>query len=412
MQSISSQPTSAAVLLDGPSASLDLTLRRLTRAFQITRGLVRAMGGWMAGVPYWDAKLALGGHIWANAQSAADLLLRLHELKETTAERQESQAVDGLVRELMAAPHGDAFLWGVHGTILPRFKTLFAQWSEECDPVMDPLSRQRLAEAAARLHEQAAWFLQYKPAYSPGPLQRPPEWAVYLASWFDEIDFSTGTWRTGEAPRLSIPVGRTEFEGIALPRRDACFRTAWSNTIVRNAGQSLIERRRAIFYNHTQEMQFAESLAAILWDTPEMPWAFHFDLARHCVDEIRHTNMGCTRLAQLGEDLRQFPMLLQNYAVRAKLDPLERFCLMTLVIEAGSFEKKRANVQYFAAQGDTTSERYESYDIRDEMMHVNFGHTWVPILLRVKRDARSVNELIAHCRDLLEDALKDERRAG
>lgn len=402
----------AVDLADGPGASLDLTLRRLTRAFQISRGLVRAMGGWMAGVPYWDAKLAMGDHIWANAQSAADLLLRLHELKETAAERQESPIVDGIIRELMAAPDGDAFLWGVHGTILPRFHALFTQWSEACDSVMDPLSRQRLAEAAARLQEQGDWYTEYQPVYTPGPLQRPPEWAAYLSCWFDEIDFSAGTWRAEVAPHLSAPAARTDFEGMATPRRDACFRPAWSNTIVRNAGESLIERRRAIFYNHTQEMQFAESLAAILWDTPEMPWAFHFDLARHCADEIRHTRMGCTRLAQLGEDLRQFPMLLQNYSVRAKLDPLERFCLMTLVIEAGSFEKKRSNVQFFAAHGDTTSERYESYDIRDEMMHVNFGHTWVPILLRVKRDSRSVNELIAHCRDLLEDALKDERRAG
>jgi len=143
-----------------------------------------------------------------------------------------------------------------------------------------------------------------------------------------------------------------------------------------------------------------------------MPWAFHFDLARHCVDEIRHTRMGCTRLEQLGEDLRNYPMLLQNYSVRAKLDPIKRFCLMTLVIEAGSFEKKRANVQMFVENGDTVSARYESYDIRDEMMHVNFGHTWVPIMLRVSRDSRSVNELTNHCRDILEDALKDERRAG
>jgi uncharacterized ferritin-like protein (DUF455 family) len=158
-------------------------------------------------------------------------------------------------------------------------------------------------------------------------------------------------------------------------------------------------------------MQFAESLGAILHDTPEMPWAFHHDLARHCADEIRHTRMGCTRLAQLGENLRSFPMLLQNYALRSKLDPMERFCMMTLVIEASSFEKKRSNVKLFAEHGDTISERYESYDIRDEMMHVNFGHTWVPIMLRVAQDPRSVTVLVQHCRDVLDDALKDERRA-
>lgn len=60
----------------------------LIRAFQLERGLVRALGGWLAGVPYWDAKLAMGDHLWEHARGASALLVRLHELKETSAERQ------------------------------------------------------------------------------------------------------------------------------------------------------------------------------------------------------------------------------------------------------------------------------------------------------------------------------------
>jgi hypothetical protein len=56
----------------------------------------------------------------------------------------------------------------------------------------------------------------------------------------------------------------TEFAGFATPHRDACFRTAHVNEVVRSAGDSFAERRRVIFYYHTQEMQFAESLGATL----------------------------------------------------------------------------------------------------------------------------------------------------
>ncbi|MBL9214479.1 MAG: DUF455 family protein [Opitutaceae bacterium] len=387
------------------------TLARLARAFQVTRGLTRLCGGWLPGVPYWDAKLELGDQLWAHAQSAADLLRRLHELKESTAERQESAALDTLLREVASVRDGDDFLWGCHGVLLPRLQAQFAAWADQTDPVMDPLSRQLLQAAADRLGAHAAWYAAYRPAFSPGPLRRSPAWAAYVTALLDGIDFAGGAWRL-PTPSVGRPAEWQEFACIATPRRDACFRTAWFNEVSRHVRDDFADRRRVVFYNHTQEMQFAESLGAILYETPEMPWAFHYDLARHCTDEIRHTRMGCTRLAQLGEDLRQYPMLLQNYSVRAKLEPIERFCLMTLVIEAGSFEKKRANVKEFGEQGDVISERYESYDIRDEMMHVNFGHTWVPIMLRVNRDPRSVNELIAHCRDILEDALKDERRAG
>ena len=193
------------------------------------------------------------------------------------------------------------------------------------------------------------------------------------------------------------------FEAFSAPARDACFRTAFRCEWLLDP-ESFEERRLAVFWFHTQEMQFAESLGGILHESAAMPWAFHFDLARHLADEIRHTRMGCVRLEQLGCSLATYPMLLQNYGMRAQLDPISRFCLMTLVLEAGSFEKKRKNVAMFAAAGDEISARYESYDVLDEMMHVNFGHIWVPIMLKVFHDSRGVPELVQQCRDLLEVA--------
>ena len=70
-------------------------------------------------------------------------------------------------------------------------------------------------------------------------------------------------------------------------------------------------------------------------------------------------------------------------------------------MEAGSFERKRANVELFEKNDDRVSALYESYDIRDEMLHTNFGHLWVPILLRVNHDSRSVSELTEHCREMI-----------
>jgi hypothetical protein len=193
------------------------------------------------------------------------------------------------------------------------------------------------------------------------------------------------------------------FTVFLTPRRDACFQTAHRRDWLVDP-ETFEDHRLSVFWNHTQEMQFAESLGETLYESAEMPWAFHYDLARHLADEIRHTRIGCTRLEQLGVPLTKYPMLLQNYAMRAQLDPMSRFCLMTLVIEAASFEKKRKNVEMFAAAGDEMSARYETYDIRDEMMHVNFGHVWVPIMLKVYHDSRSVPELVQQCRDLLETA--------
>lgn len=35
------------------------------------------------------------------------------------------------------------------------------------------------------------------------------------------------------------------------------------------------------------------------------------------------------------------------------------------------------------------------------MVHTNLGHVWVPFLLRLYHDSRSVAELVEHCRGLI-----------
>jgi hypothetical protein len=141
--------------------SLGGAVTQLTRVFQIERGLVRALGGWMAGVPYWDAKLVFGDHLWAYAQSATELLKRLHELKETATEHQECAPVAALLRDLVPVRDGDDFLWGGHGTLWQQLAALFTEWANRIDPTMDPLSGRILREAAGRLQAQADWFAVY-----------------------------------------------------------------------------------------------------------------------------------------------------------------------------------------------------------------------------------------------------------
>jgi hypothetical protein len=70
-------------------------------------------------------------------------------------------------------------------------------------------------------------------------------------------------------------------------------------------------------------------------------------------------------------------------------------------MEASSFDHKRANIEVFAANNDEVSKRYESYDVRDETIHASLGHLWVPVMLRVYHDSRSVAETVAHCRNLV-----------
>jgi hypothetical protein len=379
--------------------SLEQNLSRLARLFAAERATLRRLGGWLAGIPYWDAKLAVGAHIWEDAQHAEALLKRLHELKDLGAERRVQSSLEAVLEHAAAAEDADAFLAGIYRSVKPWLLARYEEHLRSTDPVMDAPTTEVIERIVAGKRRQIAWFNDYTPAFSPPPdPRRTREWERAVSDALAGMDAG----ESGPASGADAPAP-ARFAVFLAPRRDACFQTAHQRDWLVEP-KTFEDHRLSVFWNHTQEMQFAESLGETLYESGEMPWAFHHDLARHLADEIRHTRMGCARLEQLGVPLDRYPMLLQNYAMRAHLDPMSRFCLMTLVIEAASFEKKRRNVEMFEAAGDEISARYESYDIRDEMMHVNFGHVWVPIMLKVYHDTRSVPELVQQCRDFLDAA--------
>ena len=379
---------------DAISACVD----RLTALFALQRDLMRTEAAWLAGVPYWDAKLKISEHVLEDADHAEALLRRLHELKATSAEHKQVAGLEELVRDLAGAADGDEWLRGLYTRVKPWFAGRLEQYLGASDPLMDSPTHSIIDRMLGDLRRQIAWFSTFSPQYSPWERSETEEWLDYVDKKLASAVIGEGGRAGADAPPL--PGARTPFRGIGRVRRDSTFRVSNKSELPRE-GATFAEKRFLVFYNHLQEMQFAESLCALLYETAEMPWAFHHDLARHMADEVRHARMGQTRLEQLGVKLAEVPMLTQNYEFRTHMDPLERFCLMTLVMEASAFERKRANVELFEKNGDRVSALYESYDIRDEMAHSNLGHVWVPILLRVYHDSRSVAEVTEHCRTVI-----------
>jgi len=374
------------------------------------RELLRLEAAWLAGVPYWDAKIKIGEHLWSDAQDAEAVLKRLHEFKAAAAEHKHVAGLDLLMRELAAAAHGDAWLHALYTAVKPWLVGQLRRHCAEVDPLMDRPTHETLGRLARQIGDQTAWFAGYAPRFSAWErsLDETSGWVGRIRALLDGVRLAAGRIEGLDAAVAAHPrpAGSMEFAGIECVQRDRTFRCV-ERTEMPREGATFEEKRFIIFYNHSQEMQFAESLGAILYETAEMPWAWHHDLARHVADEVRHAQMGQARLEQLGHRLRDVPMMTQHYAFRRNLNPLERFCLMTLVMEATAFERKRANVELFEANGDAESARYESYDIRDEMQHTNLGHVWVPILLRVYHDSRSVTELTEHCRQTIAQVITE-----
>ncbi|MCF3650025.1 DUF455 family protein [Synoicihabitans lomoniglobus] len=374
---------------------------QLTTLFALQRELVRSSAAWLAGVPYWDAKEQLARHILADARAAEAVLQRLHELKASGVEHQQVAGVQALGHDLACAPHGDAWLRAHYRVVKPALIAELTSFLQRSDPVMDAPTHDVIRHVRAVWQTQVSWFVEFTPSYSAWEYadDETANWESRVKAVMALVSLDAADFYPRDA-RLSPGERSADFEGIARVRRDKTCRLA-NDTGFPREGATFEQKRFLVFYNHTQEMQFAESLGEILYETVEMPWAFHLDLARHLADEVRHAGMGVERLRQLGVELTEIPMQTQHYKFRTNMSAMERFCLMTLVMEATAFERKRANVELFESHGDEVSLLYETYDIRDEMLHTNLGHVWVPILLRVYHDARSVKALTEHCRGLI-----------
>ena len=154
------------------------------------------------------------------------------------------------------------------------------------------------------------------------------------------------------------------------------------------------------FMGYATEMQAAETLATCLWEVEGMEWEFYYDIARHCWDEVRHSQLGCRRLEQLGYHISDFPHSVSAYAWRQLYDPVIRYCALTYVIEAGSFKLKHQSYQHYLERNDLESAQAIMYDIIDETMHVRWGVKWVPPLMKHYGYTQTVDELVNQCREI------------
>ena len=154
------------------------------------------------------------------------------------------------------------------------------------------------------------------------------------------------------------------------------------------------ERERYHAVNFLQEVQAADSCASMLFEAPDMPWEFFFDLSRHLWDESRHAMFGERKLAELGTSAAAAGLSTKAYAMRQTLGPLDRYAALTTQ-EADAFPGKHTGLKDALAHGDATSAMAWSYDIADETQHVRFGAKWLPVLIEKTGEPRSYAQVNA-----------------
>jgi hypothetical protein len=142
------------------------------------------------------------------------------------------------------------------------------------------------------------------------------------------------------------------------------------------------------------EMDAVDYLATVFFDTPDAPFDLHHDLARHLWDESRHSQFGFRQLPKLGIDLMTLEHSLDLYNILVQMPPHERYAMMTMEFEAGSFPTKALVMDRVRELNDFEADTLLAFDRNDEQNHVRYGHRWLPEIMALAGEQRPVEEFV------------------
>lgn len=360
--------------------------RLLNRYRFIEYESLRILAGWLPATANMDFKLAMGRLLWEDAQHVQQLYQRLREVQTPAFRPPDDTALETLMAAAINAPNECDLLAGLFRVIKPALVEAYRWHIGQTFANPDAPTLYAFKHILVDEEEQLRWA---QAALADHPVG---EWEQYIA---DLLAAAGGV--TGQLPRTN-PKSKIQNQKLFVPPRQAA-RDPRFNPINRKAGQVLTDpdvltRRQLEFENYSQEMLAAETVALVIYLSPEMPWEFTYDSARHCYDETRHCKLGIEWMAKHGIDAMTVPQNTRIYAWRSQYDAATQYTMLTMGNEVHAFPYRHESVKAYTALNDQLSLQYITYDMADERTHVAYGKKWIPVLMAQQGIDKPVEQFV------------------
>jgi hypothetical protein len=289
---------------------------------------------------------------------------------------------------------------GFYQVLKPALLSAYRHYLKVTDPLADWPSKKLVEEFIA---DEERHTREIAP-YLAGTDAR--EWSLHLTQALDDL----GGW-LGQETRLPLAASyvwqhaKTPFTHPATCNRGK-YPTC-SSVFSYDATETPIVRpwlvdpktdarviRLMVYVWLMMEMDAVDYLATVFFDTPQAPFDLHHDLARHLWDESRHSQFGFRQLPKLGVDLMTVEHSLDLYNILVQMPPHERYAMMTMEFEAGSFPAKAHVMDRVRELNDFEADTLLAFDRNDEQNHVRYGHRWLPEIMALCGETRPVDEFV------------------
>lgn len=354
----------------------------------------RVEAGFIPAFSIWAQRKELPLLVFRVMRRVQDLRLRGRELGVSFADMHLSDAVPGraLLRQLATAKTVADFLQTAMVVLPEVLVGAIEAYLQDNDSVYDLPSVPLLEASRDELNAHVTWaraaLAELQAAGGAGP---DAAFVATVQTLAAELPGALRTHldRSAAAVRVGRQWGRLPLADAALP---AGFRRLEFGPEPLPPENGYADRERYHAVNFLQEVQAADSCAAMLFEAPDMPWDFYLDLSRHLWDESRHAMFGEKKLADLGLTAAQAGLSTKAYAMRQTLSPLDRYAALATQ-EADAFPGKHVGLKDAVAHGDRVSAMAWSYDIADETQHVRFGNKWIPVMIEKTGEPRSFEQV-------------------
>ncbi len=393
-------PASAALSATSRMSAVQDMARLQRLLFEVEREFVRTAPTLIYRVGEPELKYLLCQHIWESAGHARFLRERGREMSGFGNGESVRDSLRQLFHEAVMPADATVALAGFYQVLKPALLAAYRQYLQATHHLADWPSRKLVEEFIADEERHAR---EMAPHLGAGDAAG---WTAHLAAALAALG-----GLLDDRPRAVLPAG---FSWESTQRRythpPTCNRGKYptcSSVFSHDPAETPIVRpwlvdpktdarviRLMVYVWLMMELDAVDYLATILYDTPDAPFDLHHDLARHLWDESRHSAFGFRQLPKLGVDLMTLEHSLDLYNILVQMPPHERYAMMTMEFEAGSFPTKALVMDRVRELSDFEADTLLAFDRNDEQNHVRYGHHWLPQIMALSGETRPVEEFV------------------
>ncbi|MBT5901828.1 MAG: ferritin-like domain-containing protein [Opitutaceae bacterium] len=377
----------------GRTAAVQEMARLQRELFELERAFISSATTLVPRVGEPDLKYLVCQHVWESAGHARFLRERGRELTGFGKTDSVRPAIWRVFAEAITPSDPDTLLAGFYRVLKPHVLASYRHYLEATHHLADWPSRKLVEEFIGDEERHAE---EMEPHLNE---------SVDTHAWCEHLSSAIATLHADGTADLTW-----QHEAAPYTHPATCNRGPYplcSSVFSKNPDETPIVRdwledpttdarviRVMIYIWLMMELDAVDYLATVFVETLEAPFDLHHDLARHLWDESRHSQFGYRQLPKLGFDLMTIEHSLDLYNILVQMPPAERYALMTMEFEAGSFATKATIMDRIRELNDFEADTLLAFDRNDEQNHVRYGHQWLPEIMKLCGHEESVEDFV------------------